>query len=87
MRRELEQEELFDISAEDLQRREWVNMPEFIQENQEPFKTVFVHFANREDMEEFSRIVDQNITLYTQSIWYPAAEIKKYSDKRYIDES
>ena len=62
----------------------WQGMPEFIQEDLEPFKTVYVHFKNRKDMDKFAKLVDQNLTTKTQSIWYPETEIVSYKDKRYI---
>ena len=65
---------------------EWQGMPEFIQEDQSPFKTIFVHFENREDMLLFAELVDQRLTTKTQSIWYPEAKIDRYSDKRYVDQ-
>ena len=63
----------------------WVGMPEFVQENHEPFKSVIVHFANSQDLAMFSRLVDQRITLRTQSIWYPEAEIGRFADIRFAD--
>lgn len=63
----------------------WVGMPEFTQENQEPYKSVIVHFANSRDMADFARLVEQRIGHRTQSIWYPEAEIGRFADKRYND--
>ena len=63
----------------------WKGMPEFIQEDLEPYKTIYVHFENREDMDRFSKIVEQKIGLNTRSIWYPEAEIGRFGNKRYID--
>jgi hypothetical protein len=63
----------------------WKGMPEFVQKDLKPFKTIYVHFEFRKDMEAFSELVQQQIGLNTQSIWYPEAEIGHYADKRYID--
>ena len=41
------------------------------------FKTIFIHFEDKEDIKEFSELIDQRITSKTQSIWYPKIEIKK----------
>jgi hypothetical protein len=65
----------------------WVGMPEFEQEDQESWKSIRVHFKNKTDLEAFSRLVNQTITEQTRSIWYPAAEIGRYADKEYRDES
>jgi hypothetical protein len=64
----------------------WKGMPEFIQEDLTPVKTIYVHFETREDMEAFAKLVDQPLTMNTRSIWYPEAEIGRIANKRYIDE-
>ncbi len=64
----------------------WEGMPEFVQEDQSPHQSILVHFASIEDRQKFSELIDQTITIKTQSVWYPAAEIGTYADKRYIDE-
>jgi len=66
---------------------DWQDMPEFVQNDQTSFKSIIVHFKSREEMLAFSELVKQRITTETQSIWYPEAEIRRYADKRYIDES
>ncbi len=63
---------------------EWQDMPEFVQEDQSPFKQLIISFATREDMEAFSKLVDQPIYTTTQSIWYPPAEIGRMMNKLYI---
>jgi hypothetical protein len=86
--KELKQHNLFE-NSENLEKwqDEWKGMPEFIQEDLQPFQSVIVHFEKREDMDEFSKLVEQKLTYKTKSIWYPKAEIGTYADKRYIDES
>lgn len=61
-------------------------MPEFIQNDQEPFKTVYVHFESRKDVEAFAALVGQTITMNTRALWYPESEILSKLDKRYIQE-
>ena len=68
-------------------RDEWVGMPEFVQEDQSPWKQIRVSFASREDMEAFAKLVGQTVTFQTQSLWYPEAEIGRYANKRYVDET
>ena len=67
--------------------REWVGMPEFVQDDLQSYKSLIVHFENRGQMEAFSKLVGQTITFRTRSIHYPPAEIGHYADKRYADES
>lgn len=68
-------------------KKEWQGMPEFVQEDLSPYKTLQVHFASHEDMEKFSELIGQSLTIKTRSIWFPKAKIIKVCDKRYIDES
>lgn len=68
-------------------KKHWKNMPEYVSEDLRPYRTLPVHFATKEDMEAFSKLVGQNITKITKSIWYPEAEIGRTADKRYVDES
>lgn len=80
-----EQEWLFD---QDFQWKEqWQGMPEFVQEDQTPYKSIVVHFETLEDMQAFAQRVEQTVTVETRSIWYPKAEIERYANKRYKDES
>lgn len=51
----------------------WMDMPEFEQEDDTPFKKITVSFRTQEDYEEFVELVKQtNMTLKTKSIWYPS---------------
>ena len=60
-------------------------MPEFVQEDLSPFKSITVNFESEGDMEEFGRLIGQRITTRTQSIYYPEAEIETIMGKRYVD--
>jgi hypothetical protein len=64
----------------------WKGMPEFVQEDLAPVKTIYVHFETREDYLAFAKLVGQTLTMNTRSIWYPEAEIGRTFNKRYIDE-
>lgn len=66
---------------------EWVGMPEFEQEDLTGVQSIHVHFATRADVEAFAELIGQKLTDKTRSIWYPEAEIERYADKRYSDES
>ena len=66
-------------------KEEWQGMPEFIQEDQEPFKTISVHFEKQEDVDAFAKLVDQKINTKTHFIWYPKVNIVECMNKEYID--
>lgn len=64
----------------------WQGMPEFEQEDKTSYQSVHVHFKSAEDRDTFAKLVGQNLTEKTRSIWYPEAEIERYADKRYIED-
>ena len=66
---------------------EWKNMPEFIQEKQEPYAKLIVRFATQEDLEEFAKLIGQKLTQKTKSIWHPELEKGIHSARKYVDES
>jgi len=68
-------------------RDEWQGMPEFVQDKIEPYATITVRFANKDDLAEFAELVNQRLTNRTKSIWYPELVRGKHANKRYRDES
>ena len=63
----------------------WQGMPEFVQEDKMPLKTIYVHFKSEQDIEAFAKLVKQKITLRTKFIWYPKAKIAELTKLKYID--
>ena len=52
--------------------REWEGMPEFIQEKKEDcYRKITIRFRNEDDYQEFSKLIGQNLTERTKSVWYP----------------
>ena len=77
---------LFDSLDEfDLIKREWINMPEFQQEDLSPDRQIVVSFKSNEDVQAFAKLINQNITFKTKSIWFPWVENEKQFDKVYVD--
>lgn len=66
-------------------RKEWEGMPEFEQKDLGAEYSVIVSFKTFEDLVAFSKLVDQKITIRTQSIWYPKQELDIVKDIRYSD--
>ena len=63
---------------------EWLDMPEFVQENKNSIKSIRVHFESLEDMKTFSNLIGKNITMETKGIFFP---INPPKEKRmYVDE-
>lgn len=65
---------------------DWQGMPEYVQKDIMPWKTLYVHFQNQEDRDDFENLVEQKLTDLTKSIWYPEFQSKKPSNYKYIDE-
>ena len=85
---DLDEEELEKLNAgEDKEwKKHWKGMPEFDQEENPTYKTIYVHFRNKEDYEEFAKLIDQNITDKTKSIWHPKLDVTKNSLMRWIED-
>lgn len=66
---------------------EWEDMPEFIQEKQEPYSKIIVRFGSEEDLQEFAKLIGQKLTNKTTSLWHPQLIRGVNSNKRYVDES
>lgn len=62
---------------------EWEDMPEYSQEDQLAFKTVYVHFKNEQDYRDFQNFIGQPMTDKTKSIWYPEEKNMDTESKRY----
>lgn len=68
--------------------QEWQGMPEFRQDDLTPDSSVLVHFRNAADRKAFHDLLGQRPGRGPgQSLWYPAAEIGRFADKRYRDAS
>ena len=66
---------------------EWKDMPEFVQKKQDPYAKIIIRFETKEDLEEFSKLINQKLTQKTKSIWHPELQRGIHSGKRYVDES
>jgi len=52
-------------------RKEWKDMPEFVQNKQEPYAKIIFRFENEESLQDFARIIGQKLTNKTKSSWHP----------------
>ena len=78
------------IEFEDAQHpiwREWVDMPEFVQEKQDGYAKIIVRVRNQEDLEALAKSLNQPLTPKTKAAWFPALVRGIHSNKRYVDES
>lgn len=77
--------------AEDKDQYGWEGMPEFIQNDKDPYDEVTIRFRNQEDLEEFCRMIDQpNLSLpkkRKKNGWYPKHDRMANTLNRWFDES
>lgn len=78
---------LFDFDIGENWKKEWQGMPEFIQEDLQPYQTIKIHFETEEDVKEFAKLLNQKITIKTKYLWFPKQDIHSYHSKIYSDES
>jgi hypothetical protein len=64
-------EQLSLIEVDETWREEWQNMPEFIRFDNKPFQKIIVHFKTREDVKAFATLINQRLTVDTDTIWFP----------------
>lgn len=57
---------------------EWWGMPEYRHRDLSGVQKVVVHFKTRADVEAFARLVGQEVTERTRSLWYPERGIRLY---------
>lgn len=81
----IEQGEVEDTPDQEW-KKHWKGMPEFEQEDKKTYKTVYVHFRNKEDYEEFAKLIGQKLTMKTKSIWHPALDREANSLLRWIED-
>ena len=75
---------LFDGIPDDERESEWRGMPEFNQPENGAIRQIIVSFSKQEDIEEFAKLVGQNITKKTKSIWFPNRERNNVVDLFYV---
>lgn len=67
-------------------RKEWKNMPEFVQEKQEAHAKIIFRFENEDDLQAFAKLIGQPLTSKTKSAWFPfKPHVKDYKNE-WIDE-
>ena len=65
----------------------WQDMPEFVQEKEEPYAKIIVRFETKEDLDDFSSKIGQDVPKGNPSIWHPKLQRGKNSNKRYVDDT
>lgn len=66
---------------------EWFDMPEFVQQKQEPYSKIIIRFETEDDLNDFAKLINQKLTKKTKSIWHPYKSHWGNNRMVYIDES
>lgn len=82
------QNNLFDIDAKEPDWvKEWQGMPEFLQTKKDKeYTKITVRFSCKEDLDNFSKLIGQKLTVKTKSIWHPSIERGLNANKIYVYE-
>lgn len=85
IRREKKQLQFFDIKPR--WEKEWRGMPEFLQRDLEPTQQIIVNFRSRDDVNDFANLINQRLTEWTKSIWFPKSNKNNVKNMEYRSES
>lgn len=66
-------------------RKLWTGMPEYIQEDYEPYHKIDMRFYDEAGYIAFTKIVQQNLSENTNSIWYPKLDRDANAKKRWVE--
>lgn len=77
---------LFEIDDADEYETEWRGMPEFNQPDNGAFRQIIVSFDDQEGVDKFAKLIGQNLTDKTKSLWFPPRPTNKVVDLFYFDE-
>ena len=75
-----------DVVEEKEWQKHWTAMPEYEQKDNPTHKTIYVHFRSEADYQEFAKMIGQNLTEKTKSIWHPALDRAQNSLMRWIED-
>ncbi len=77
---------LFEIDDADEYETEWRGMPEFNQPDNGAFRQIIVSFDDQAGVDKFAKLIGQNLTDKTKSLWFPPRPTNKVVDLFYFDE-
>lgn len=66
-------------------RKHWVDMPEFVQEDNPAHRSIIIKFRSLEDMNDFGKRIDQELSDKTTAIWHPKLDRTRNYLLRWIE--
>jgi hypothetical protein len=76
---------LFD-DLEDKYQEEWKGMPEFNMSPEVPIFTLKLSFKTQKDIDDFSALINQNVTKNKENYWFPKLNRNAFSELKYVDD-
>lgn len=67
-------------------KKEWEGMPSFEHDDLSPYMAIRVNFVNKEAVEKFFKMIQQDYTEKTKYIWFPKIEKNVLKDKGYVQD-
>ena len=64
---------------------EWLEMPEFVQNDKKPFAQIIFRFATEQDLIDFANLIGQKLTAKTKSAWHPELMRGLNTGKRWVN--
>lgn len=74
------------LTRDQLWKKYWKGMPEYDQNDNPPWKQIYLNFRNEQDYLDFAKLIGQNLTEKTKSIWFPKLDIEENTLHRWIVE-
>ena len=65
-------------------RAEWVGMPECVNEDGRPYRSLHVHFAGAADVARFAELLGLTVPPRRNSLWYPPRPMERPSRNPYV---
>jgi len=62
---------------------EWEDMPEFIQDDLQPYRSIIMHFGEEKHVKEFFKLLDQPYSEKARYLWHPQLIHEDNESKRY----
>lgn len=82
---DLSETEKEELSIDKEWKKYWINMPEFVQDENPPYRRIILNFRSEDDYQNFAKLIEQNLTEKTKSVWYPKLEKDDNFLKRWIE--
>lgn len=64
--------------------KDWNGMPEYVQKDERPFRTLLVHFDTQDAVDDFAALIGQNITSKTKYVSFPKPVKIKEPERVYV---